>query len=299
MKKHKIIEKTASLWFKSDANLGEGPVWMHDTEELLWVDIERGNVHATCTNTKQDKIIYQGSKPSCIIPVSNKEFLISDINKIILLNTVTERSSEYLSLEFKAPNIRFNDGKADVNGNLWVGTMEMNALPNKGSLYLIDSEKDIHESVKDITISNGLAWSLDSKTMYFIDTIKNGVDAFDFNENSQISNPRMAINIPIHLGLPDGMSIDNKGNLWIAMWGGASVICYNPESGQILEKIKVDAPNVTSCTFGGRDFDTLFITTASEGLSVLELEKYPNSGSIFAIQMEVKGLRPNKYRPSN
>ncbi len=295
MKNHRIIEKKASLWYKFNAELGEGPVWLNDSEELLWVDINKGQVHATNTNTKQDKIIYQGDKTSCIIPVSNKEFLISDTSKIIVLNTDTKKNSEYISLKFKIPNVRFNDGKADPNGNLWVGTMEMNVLPNKGSLYLIDSEKNVNESVKDVTISNGLEWSLDKKTMYYIDTVKNGVYAFDFNEKSEISNQRMAIAIPKYLGAPDGMTIDNQGNLWVAMWGGGSVICFNPKSGQILQKIEVDAPNVTSCIFGGKNMDTLFITTARDGLLEQELDKYPDSGSVFSVQTNVSGFNPNYF----
>ncbi|MBJ6367191.1 SMP-30/gluconolactonase/LRE family protein [Snuella sedimenti] len=286
-----------NIFIDAKAILGEGPIWINSSQELLWVDISKGEVHATNITTKKDKIIYQGDKASAIIPISDKEFLISDTNKLILVNTATGAANEYTSILFETKNIRFNDGKADPNGNLWIGTMEMDIKPNKGALYRVDSNKEMKKCVSKVTISNGITWSLDKKTMYYIDTVKQGVYAFNFDENSNISNQRMVITIPLELGAPDGMTIDNQGNLWIALWGGACVTCWNPKSGQLLKKINVDAPLVTSCTFGGKNMNTLFITTAKEGLSASDLEKYPNSGSIFTIKTEVNGFKPNYYTP--
>ncbi len=296
MKNHKIKRLKAALWYKSEASLGEGPLWIPNTEELLWVDINKGLVHATNATTKEDKIIYKGKKPSCIVPVSVEQFLIADANKIVLLNAKTKKSNEFISVEFNTPNVRFNDGKADPNGNMWVGTMEMNIVPNKGKLYLVDGKKTVLQKLDCVSISNGLTWSIDEKTMYYIDTVDRAVYAFDFNENSEISNRRIAIEIPEELGYPDGMTIDNKGNLWVAMWGGNSVICFNPKSGEIIKKVEVDAPHVTSCTFGGKNMDTLFITTARDGLSETMLKKYPLSGSLFYIKSEVKGVKMNYFK---
>lgn len=295
MKNHKIQIKKASLWHKVEANLGEGPLWLKNAQELLWVDINKGEVHATNIDKKEDSVIYQGVKTSCVVPVSEDEFLIADTNKLILINKEKGTNNKYLNIDFKIPNIRFNDGKVDPNGNLWIGTMEMNVLPNKGNLYMVDANKKVSVKLKNVTISNGLAWSLDKKTMYYIDTVDHAVYAFDFNGKSEISNRRVAIDIPKEYGAPDGMTIDNKGNLWVAMWGGSSVICFSPKSGQILEKIEVNAPHVTSCVFGGRDMDILFITTAREGLTPEQLQKYPDSGSVFIAKTNVKGFKPNFF----
>lgn len=281
-----IKKHSAKLLLKTEANLGEGPVWLPTSNELIWVDINKGQVHSFNVNLKEDEILYQGEKISCVLPISEKEFLIADLNTLIKFNKETKESSPFLKIDFKGSNIRFNDGKIDPNGNLWIGTMDMDVLPNKGSLYRIDSRKNVSEVLKRITISNGLAWSIDAKIMYYIDTYENVVYAFDFNEKSEISNQRIAINIPKDLGAPDGMTIDKKGNLWVAMWGGAAVICWNPKTGQILEKNEVQAPHVTSCVFGGKDMDVLFITTAREGLSEKGLETYPLSGSLFYINID-------------
>lgn len=281
--------KAAEL-LKSKASLGEGPLWLPQTNELMWVDINKGEVHCFGLKNKIDDIVYHGVKTSCIVSVSENEFLIADTNKFVKCNKKTNTHSPYLEIDFKDSNIRFNDGKIDPNGNFWIGTMDMDASPNKGSLYRIDSNKNVTEVLPNITISNGLAWALDGKTMYYIDSYDHAVYAFDFNEKSEISNQRVAFEVAKELGTPDGMTIDSNGNLWIAMWGGSAVICWNPKSGQILDRIEVPAPHVTSCVFGGKEMNTLFITTAREGLSDKKTETYPLSGSLFYVKMKARGI---------
>ncbi len=288
-------EHYASLLYKTEAHLGEGPLWLVNTQELIWVDINKGEVHCLNTITNKDTILYRGEKVSCVISISDIAFLIADTNKIIKFNRASGESKTVLAIDFQNQNIRFNDGKVDPNGKFWLGTMDMHVVPHKGSLYQIDSTMHVSEMIQKVTISNGLAWSLDGKTMYYIDTYEQVVYAFDFNAKSEISNKRIIIKIPTSLGVPDGMTIDSKGNLWIAMWGGFSVVCYNPNTGKIRKKIKVDAPHVTSCTFGGAHLDTLFITTAREGLSQSELEKYPLSGSLFSVKFGVCGFVANRF----
>ena len=288
-------ERYASLLYKIKASLGEGPLWLVNTQELIWVDINSGEVHCLNTITNRDTILYQGEKVSCVVSVSDVAFLIADTNKIIRFNRALGESKTVLAIDFQNHNIRFNDGKVGPNGNFWLGTMDMHVTPYMGNLYRIDAAMYVSEMIQSVTISNGLAWSLDSKTMYYIDTYKQVVYALDFNTKSEISNKRIAIEIPTSQGAPDGMTIDSNGNLWIAMWGGFAVACYNPNTGKILKKIKIDAPHITSCVFGGVELDTLFITTAREGLSQSELEKYPLSGSLFSVKLGVRGFAVNNY----
>jgi sugar lactone lactonase YvrE len=291
-----IKKNEAKLFLKVEADLGESPLWLPSSNELIWVDINKGQVHCLNVNSKKDKILYQGKKTTCVFPLSEIDFIIADTDNLIKFNKKTSTEQPFLKINFKDSNIRFNDGKIDPNGNLWIGTMDMNVTPNKGSLYRIDSEKNVSEELKEVTISNGLAWSLDAKTMYYIDTFESVVYAFDFNDKSELSNQRIIIKIPKEFGAPDGMTIDSVGNLWVAMWGGFSVICWNPNSGKLVERINVAAPNVTSCAFGGKYMNTLFITTAREGLSASELELYPNSGSVFQVETEVEGSKLYSYK---
>ncbi|GAL82081.1 gluconolactonase [Algibacter lectus] len=271
----------ANLLLDAKASLGEGPVYLSGSQELLWVDIHQGEVHCFQINKKEDYIIYKGNKPSCIIPLKNNEFLIADTNKLLKFDKASQEYQLFLNLDFKDDNIRFNDGKMDPYGNIWIGTMDINVTPKQGALYRIDNNKMCFKVLEGITISNGLAWSQDAKTMYYIDTYENVVFGFDFNSNCDISNQRIVIDIPKDKGAPDGMTIDSQGNLWIALWGGNAVICCDPKTGELKDKIEVDAPHVTSCTLGGEMEDVLFITTARDGLSSDDLIKYPLSGGLF------------------
>jgi sugar lactone lactonase YvrE len=289
------LKKQATVLYQTEADLGEGPVWMDDSNEILWVDINNGHVHCTQVYTAKDKIIYHGNKPSSITPISNEELLISDLNQLVVLNRITGKNHILLNLVFDTPNVRFNDGKADSNGNLWVGTLEMNITPGKGDLFLIDRKKQVTKSLRNVTISNGMTWSLDNKTMFYIDTMDYVVYAFDFNEKSEISNQRIVVKIPTDSGAPDGMTIDANGNLWIALWGGYGVGCFNPITGDLLDRIDVNAPHVSSCSFGGENLSTLFITTAREGLSTSQLQQYPESGSVFQHKMNVNGHNPYRF----
>ncbi len=146
--------------------------------------------------------------------------------------------------------------------------------------------------IENVSISNGIVWSLDSDKMYYIDTPTQKVMVYDFNiETGEISNPKIAIEVSSDLGAPDGMTIDEEGNLWIALWGGSAVGCWNPESGELLRTVEVPAKNVTSCAFGGDNLETLYITTARTSTSDEELEKYPNAGGVFKTNPGVKGIK--------
>jgi sugar lactone lactonase YvrE len=133
--------------------------------------------------------------------------------------------------------------------------------------------------------------------MYYIDTPTRAVTAYDFNsQTGDISNPSTVIEIPKELGAPDGMTIDSEGMLWVALWGGFGVVRIDPESGSILSKVDVPAPQVTSCTFGGDSLDTLYITTARVGMHEDKLAEFPSSGNIFAVNPGVNGLPVTPFK---
>ena len=194
-----------------------------------------------------------------------------------------------------APNTRFNDGKCDPFGRLWIGTMDKNAKPYQGKLYRLDGQKWVG-ILDNISISNGLAWSPDQRTMYYIDTFEQAVYGFDFDGVSgEISQKRIVVTISDSMGSPDGMTVDSTGKLWIALWGGSGVACFDPQTGQLLGKIEVPALNVTSCEFGGPDLKTLIISTAREGLSEEQLKQYPLSGKVFFVYTPFRGLKSNYW----
>jgi sugar lactone lactonase YvrE len=190
------------------------------------------------------------------------------------------------------PGNRFNDGKCGPDGRFWAGTMSHTDEPAKGSFYVFDTDHSVTKKIDHVSISNGLAWSADHKTLYYIDTPTYTVVAYDFDKNTaEISRKRIVINIVAEYGFPDGMTIDNEGMLWIAHWGGWQITRWDPNTGTKLLNIPMPAARITSCAFGGDDFGDLYITSAKRDLSHEQLANQPLAGSLFVIKdIGYKGL---------
>jgi sugar lactone lactonase YvrE len=187
--------------------------------------------------------------------------------------------------EPQLPGNRFNDGKCDPAGRFWAGTMSHTDEPEKGSLYLLGKDLSVTKKIEAVSISNGLAWSPDHKTFYYIDTPTKKVAAFHFdNTNGKIEDKRYIIQFLNNEGTPDGMTIDSEGMLWIAHWDGWQISRWNPVTGEKLKSILLPVSRVTSCCFGGKNLDDLYITSASTGLSDDQLKKEPLAGSLFVIK---------------
>jgi len=283
--------KNVSLVSDTNALLGEGPVWNSKTGQLYWLDILSHNLHIHNPSQPQhDEIIHIPPYISSVIPTQSGGIALTLQDGFYSYDLATKQTSLFASAEADLADNRFNDGKCDPRGRYLAGTMSLTNQHAKGSLYSMDQEYNVTTLLEDVSISNGLAWSADGNTMYFIDTPTRNVFAFDYElETGHISNRRIVIQIPEHLGSPDGMTIDAEGMLWVAHWGGWCVSRWNPLNGQLLQKISVPASQVTSCTFGGTELDTLYITTARIGLSEDELLKQPNAGGLFSIQLGIKG----------
>lgn len=277
------------------ANLGEGPIWHPGEQVFYWVDITGEKLHRLDLISGTDEAFDMGSMIGAAVPVEVGGVVVA-LETGIYRFTVAKQLVKLAGYPAEAaPNTRFNDGKCDSSGRIWIGTMHKNARSRQGKLYRMDRNRLI-PVLEDITISNGMAWSPDNRTMYYIDTPDQVVYAFDYdNASGDLSGKRVAITIPLSMGSPDGMTIDSTGKLWIALWGGGAVVCFDPQSGQQLEKFEVMAHHVTSCAFGGPAMNTLVITTAREGLSEEQLAQYPLSGKVFYINTYCKGIQPNYY----
>ena len=166
-----------------------------------------------------------------------------------------------------------------------------------GTLYTVVPDGTVETKLEKVTISNGIVWSANKKYMYYNDTPTGKVARYRYDEKTgEILFDGVAVTLPPGSGAPDGMTIDSNDNLWVAQWGGFGVYCYNPYTGELLGKVEVPAPNVASCAFGGKDMDTLYITTARAGLSEQQLEEYPLSGSLFVCKPGASGPEPYKFK---
>ena len=277
----------------TQAVLGEGALWNPATQRLWWVDIEGRALHIFDPATGQDRLLTTGERVGTVVPTADGQALVALQSGIHKINLATGQ----LTLLFNPltdPTLRFNDGKCDPAGRFWVGTYDLRERPGAGTFYRLDpdgSSGRLHIILRGITNSNGLAWSRDKTTFYYIDTPTLAVQAFDYDDaTGAIANPRVIIRFPADAGWPDGMTIDAEGMLWVALWGGGLVQRFDPGTGALLQTVRVPAPQTSSCAFGGPGLRTLYITTARKGLSAAALAAFPHSGDVFAVVPGVAGV---------
>lgn len=287
------------LVLDAQAQLGEGALWHQKEQRLYWIDIEGKKLHLYNPATGQDREIPVGARIGTVVPAQDGQALVALQNGIHLLHLDSEKLTLVANPLKGAAGFRFNDGKVDPAGRFWVGSMHLQSKQGVAALYRLNHDGTVQKVLSDITISNGIVWSANRKTMYYIDTPTLTIKAYDYDDTTgDLSNPRVAVEVPEEAGFPDGMSIDAEGKLWVAHWGGHSVIRWNPDNGRMMQKVELPVPNVTSCAFGGENLDVLYITTAREGLSAEELQEYPLSGGLFRVSPGVRGVPTNFFQGS-
>ncbi len=280
-----------TLALEITAQLGEGSFWNYPTQELFWVDILSKKLYRyhpeSQTNMGYDMPSFIGT----VVPQTDSTAVVALSDGIYIKDMKNGTLTLLSNIEADQPTNRFNDGKADPNGNLWVGSMDLEEKNPTAKLYRVNPNGVVTAMLDSITISNGLVWTKEANTFYYIDTPTMKVRAFDYDATtSNISNGRVVVNVPAELGYPDGMAIDSEDKIWVALWNGNAVVRFDPLTGEVMQKIQVPAHNVTSCAFGGADLDVLYITTASIDMTEEEHRTYPLAGSVFKVVPGVKGV---------
>jgi len=292
----KIMNDNLELVLNVGAIVGEGSSWDEDNQILYWIDIDGKKLHIYNPATKVDREIKVGQYIGTVAPRKSGGVVVALHHGFYFLSVENEQLTFITDPEKDKPFNRFNDGKCDVRGRFLAGTMPLDEKEPTGSLYCLDIDHSVRRMISNVTISNGIAWSPDSKIMYYIDTRTKHVDAFDYDvESGTISNRRTVVNIPENSGGPDGMTSDSEGMIWVAHWGGWQVSRWNPYTGKQIGAIRVPVERVSSCVFGGPNLDELYITTAKRGLSEDELKKQPDAGGLFKIKVGIKGMPTYKY----
>lgn len=283
------------VYIQSKAELGESPVWDAKKDRLLWVDISLKRLHLYDYDKKIEKQYQFDDEVGNVFLDEDEDILLALGDQIIKYNLKTSKLTDYFSLENKA--VRFNDGKCDSDGRVYIGTTSNTGEMGTCHLYCIENEKVYSEKESNISISNGLGWSPDNSKMYYIDSPTRQIWSYDYDlSTGTMDNKRVIINFSEEDGVPDGMTVDSNGCLWVAHWGGAKVSVWNPSTYECKKEIPIPAPHVTSCTFGGANMNELFITTARVDLTKEELENYPLSGSVFRYKASVTGLPTNRFK---
>lgn len=272
------------------ADLGEAPSWDTNARLLLWVDITQGLVHRFDPATERDEVFEAGQPVGAAVPTASGRVALAANSGFSLLDPATGRLDPVADVEPEVPETMMNDGKCDPAGRFWAGTKDVEGRRALGSLYRLDADHRLTKVLSDVTTSNGLGWSPDQRRMYYIDSTTYRIDAFDYDITSgAVSNRRSHVEIPRSWGLPDGMTVDEEGFLWVAFWGGSAVRRLAPD-GRADAIVQFPVTQVTSCAFGGPDLSDLFVTSARSGLTDAALSEQPLAGGLFRVRPGVRGL---------
>lgn len=289
------MDLKATVLYASQCYLGEGPYWHAERKHCFWVDIEERRIFEYDWETGATAFRDLPRRVSLLVQDKEDQLILGLEGGIARYDLDTDKLDWLMDLEKDKEDHRTNDGKVDSKGRLWIGTIHRSFDKGAGSLYCVHEYLDCRKIQTGVTISNGLAWSLDNTRLYYIDSPTQKVQCFLFDDNTGgITFERDVIHIPKGMGSPDGMAIDEEGMLWIAHWGGFGVYRWDPGDGRCIGKVGLPIPHVTSCAFVGPDLDHLLITSARQDLSAGDLMKYPSSGDVYLLRMPVRGTLPNK-----
>ncbi|MFW6387755.1 MAG: SMP-30/gluconolactonase/LRE family protein [bacterium] len=271
--------------------LGEGSLWDDRAGVLYWVDIAGRTLHRFDPRRSSDSEVDIGEQVTTVVPTEQGGQVIVGLeNSVALVDPATGKRLHSVPLEADFSENRCNDGKCGPGGRFYIGTMSTVRRTGSASLYRVDPDFSVSTCFGGVTVSNGIVWSADERTVYYIDTSTVSIDRIDFDpETGELGNRHPIIEVPPHYGKPDGMTIDREGRLWVAMFHGACVTVWDPQSRELVEKIDIPAKNITSVAFGGEQLSTLYVTTAAIGLNPEDFERYPASGTLIAVETNTQG----------
>jgi sugar lactone lactonase YvrE len=277
------------------AEVGEGPHWDTASQSLWFVDLTGGVVHRFDRASGEVRSFAAGQEVGAVVPRQGGGLVLAARDGIATVTHTGEGFELTVPVELEKTSNRMNDAKCDPVGRLFAGTTAYDFTPGAGALYRIDAGWSCQLVIGAVTTSNGTAWSPDGSRMYYIDSATQGVDVLDYDVASgAAANRRRLVDIPVETGIPDGMTVDAEGNLWVACFGGATVRCYSP-LGVEVRSIRLPVTQVTSCAFGGPDYADLYITTAAYRLSAEQLEREPLAGATFVCRPGVSGLPASAF----
>ena len=283
--------------------VGESALWHEVESALYWVDIEGFTVNRLHAASGKFTSWKMGSNPSALAIDDDNFLVVATRNGLLRLNTTDGVETPIVDAPYDTTKVRFNDGRVDPAGRFWIGTMYEPRDQPAAEMYVLERDALRCAWRGGMTNSNGLAWSLDGRTMYHADTTTHRIDCYDFDPaTGEQSNARTILTFASdkkaadYGGRPDGATMDSEGMYWVAMFEGGRVLRISP-TGEILREIGLPVRCPTSLAFGGPDLRTLYITSASQGRSADEIAKYPHTGKVLALRVDVAGREEPEYRP--
>jgi sugar lactone lactonase YvrE len=277
------------------AELGEGARWDERSQTLYWVDILKGRVHAFTPATAACRSFPVGQPVGALGVREAGGLVLALRDGFATLDLDTGAVTPIARVEDDRATQRMNDGRCDAAGRFWAGTMAFDPSPGTGTLYRLDRDGRVTPVLADLTISNGLDWSPDGRTLYFIDSGTQRVDVLDFDaQTGALANRRPFAIVPETAGMPDGLVVDADGGVWVALWGGGALHCYATD-GTLARVIPLPVSHPTSCAFGGPDLMDLYVTSASVELTPAALARQPHAGGLFRLRPGVAGRAGHRF----
>ena len=294
---NKIKTAEPKVVWKSNCILGEGTLWVKEHNSVYFEDIKKKRIHVLNVKNKKRKIINLNKQIGFLAHIKKNLFILGLERELRIINLKTKKLIKSIFIEKNLPKNRINDGKTDPKGRLWFGTMDNPERSiKKGSLYCLDRNLKFRKVDKNYYITNGPAF-LDDKNFYHTDSRIRTIYKIKIDKDLKILKKKIFIRINSKDGAPDGMTLDNKKNLWVCHFNGACISVFNKE-GKKIHKINFPAKNITNCTFGGKKNNELFVSTATKSMSKKDYKKYRYSGSFFSVKTNMKGKLSKSYKIS-
>jgi sugar lactone lactonase YvrE len=267
--------------------LGEGPVWDARDQSLYWVDIPESRVHRMAADGSLSSWD-TGQPVGTVVPRASGGLAVAVRDGFMALDPASGALTTLAEVEKDRPGNRMNDGACDRAGRFFAGTMASDESPEAGALYRLDPDLSVTSLLTGVGISNGIGWSPDERLMYYVDSQVHRVDVFDYDPvTGQIGGRRPFKAVGEGDVVPDGLTVDADGGVWVAVWEGYALLHHDP-AGQLIETVDLPAARVTSCVFGGPDLDRLYITTASG--------PGESAGALFVCEPGVTGQPSHPFR---
>ncbi len=270
--------------------LCEGPCWDASTQTLVWVDILAGVVNVVHPGTGARARHLLGVPVGAVAQRAQGGWVAAVERGFLLLDAAWQPEGPVVPAPGQGAGTRFNDGGCDPAGRFWAGTLSYDGTAEAAALYRLDPDGSVREVLSDVTNSNGIAWSPDGGQLYYVDTGLGRVDRLELDPAAgAVVGRTTMVRVPPSAGVPDGLTVDAEGHLWLALWGGGCVRRYTLD-GELEQVLELPVELVTSTCFGGAGLDELFITTARDGLTPAQVAAQPLAGSVFRWRPGVRGL---------
>ena len=276
--------------------VGESVLWDPEREEVLWVDIERGSILRL---EPRSGAVHSSQPDDRIGAIGLREgggLVLGLASGFALLDSIDGSLERLQTVESDLPTTRLNDGRVDRSGRFICGGMDEAANKQPiSAVYRLDPDQQVHRIIDAVHISNSICFSPNGTQMYFTDMPSAQILVYSYDTDLGVPHdPKVFADLSDQPGLADGSTIDADGCLWNAQWGGGRIVRYTP-SGAIDRVIELPATNPTCPAFGGSDLRTLFITTATAGLSEAQRRAEPDAGALFCVEVEAVGLSEPRF----